>query len=232
MDQMLNSGAGWFPPIFDPKDDRTDEEKKMDAGVNFIIGVLTFVFVILFFACFTSCASHKKVVTVGNEKKDSMEAILQDIVKITKTDKDTIHFAAIDTTKTQTSVREVFSGDEFVTEHIVEFTDMTGNKTVTTDRTIQRKNQGEKQTDTTEKKGVGKEQSAGHDATADSTAAHNETQSIGHWEKNDSTNVEQQKSASNPVSWWDKIRAQVGGIVMALVLLGVIVYLFKYCRGA
>lgn len=89
---------------------------------------------------FMSCAASRKVEQGSSEqRRDSAVAIVKDSVVKLETSMDSTISAATTEQLTTGTMTDKGSNEETITERVTESTDVQGNKTTTTDRTIHRK---------------------------------------------------------------------------------------------
>lgn len=89
---------------------------------------------------FMSCAASRKVEQGSSEqRRDSAVAIVKDSVVKLETSMDSTISAATTEQLTTGAMTDKGSNEETITERVTESTDVQGNKTTTTDRTIHRK---------------------------------------------------------------------------------------------
>lgn len=94
----------------------------------------------------TGCASSRRVTDMSHQEvKDSMRTEQTDSVRKTVVSSDSVQKSTQSTVQVSSSTTEGDSLSETIHELITETTDAHGNKTTTTDRTIQRKYGSQKQ---------------------------------------------------------------------------------------
>lgn len=104
---------------------------------------LTLLSVILFTACVSSRTTEHHVSTVT---EDSTTLSIADSAKVVQVQKGATSITLTDSTHLTADVCETDTSEETITEQITETYDTEGNKTLTTNRTIQRKGNRAKQT--------------------------------------------------------------------------------------
>lgn len=104
---------------------------------------LTLLCVIFFTACASSRTTEHRVST---SKADSTSLSIADSAKVVQVQKGATSTTLADSTHLTADVCETDTSEETITEQITETYDTEGNKTLTTNRTIQRKGNRAKQT--------------------------------------------------------------------------------------
>lgn len=107
------------------------------------ISLLTLLSVLLFTACVSSRKTAHRVTTTT---EDSTSLSLIDSAKVVEVQKGAASTTRTDSTHLTADVCETDTSEETITEQITETYDTEGNKTLTTNRTIQRKGNRAKQT--------------------------------------------------------------------------------------
>lgn len=107
------------------------------------ISFLTLLSVFLFTACVSSRTTEHHVSTVT---EDSTSLSIADSAKVVEVQKGSTTTTLIDSTHFSADVCETDTSEETITEQITETYDTEGNKTIKTNRTIQRKGNHAKQT--------------------------------------------------------------------------------------
>ena len=137
-----------------------------------------------------SCAATRRVEQGSSEqRRDSTIAIVKD--SVTKSEKRTDSSAVIVTDETHTSgtMTDKGSNEETITERVTESVDASGNKTTTTDRTIHRKGEYERNATYEARLKHQEEIISRMQHTIDSLTLVNKENVATHWAKKDSTNV-------------------------------------------
>lgn len=155
----------------------------------------------------TSCAASRKVEQGSSEqRRDSVVAIVKDSVAKSETRTDSSAVTVTDENHTSGTMTDKGSNEETITERVIESTDAHGNKTTTTDRTIHRKGDYERNA-TYEALLKHKEDTISRmQHTIDSLVLSNKLNVGTHWAKKDSTNVTKEKNTKNIKSmseWWN-----------------------------
>ena len=142
-----------------------------------------------------SCAASKKVEQGSSEqRRDSTVAIVKDSVTKSETRTDSSAVTVTDENHTFGSMTEKESNEETITERVTESTDAQGNKTTTTDRTIHRKGDYERNATYEAQLKHQEEIISRMQHTIDSLALGNSLNVATHLAKKDSTNVENEKN--------------------------------------
>lgn len=151
-------------------------------------------------------ASRKTEGSKSEERRDSTVAVITDSVKKSDVKTDSTVSLATDESHTSGTMSEKGRGEETIQERVTESTDAQGNKTTTTDRTIHRKGDYERNA-TYEALLKHKEETISRmQHTIDSLVLSNKLNVGTHWAKKDSTNVTKEKNTKNIKStseWWN-----------------------------
>lgn len=138
----------------------------------------------------TSCAASRKVEQVSSEqRRDSTVAIVKDSVTKSETRTDSSAVIVTDENHTSGTMTDKGSNEETITERVTESTDAQGNKTTTTDRTIHRKGDYERNATYEAQLKHQEEIISRMQHTIDSLASSNSIDVGTHWAKKDSSNV-------------------------------------------
>ena len=139
---------------------------------------------------FVSCAASKKVEQGSSEqRRDSTVAIVNDSVTKSETRTDSSAVIVTDENHTSGTMTDKGSNEETITERVTESTDAKGNKTTTTDRTIHRKGDYERNATYEARLKHQEEIISRMQHTIDSLVLSNKLNVGTHWAKKDSTNV-------------------------------------------
>ena len=140
-----------------------------------------------------SCAATRRVEQVSSEqRRDSVVAVVKDSVMKSDTMADSSAVIVNDEHHTSGTMTDKGSNEETITERVTESVDTNGNKTTTTDRTIHRKGDYERNA-TYEVQVKHKEDIISRmKHTIDSLASSNSIDVGTHWAKKDSSNVEKE----------------------------------------
>ena len=156
-----------------------------------------------------SCAASKKVEQGSSEqRRDSTVAIVKDSVTKSETRTDSSAVTVTDENHTFGSMTDKGSNEETITERVTESTDAQGNKTTTTDRTIHRKGDYERNATYEARLKRQEEIISRMQHTIDSLVLSNKLDVGIHWAKKDSTNVVKETNTKDikPASTFDIIR--------------------------
>lgn len=156
---------------------------------------------------FASCAASRKVEQGSSEqRRDSTVAIVKDSVVKSETRTDSSAVTVTDENHTSGTMTDKGSNEETITERVTESTDAHGNKTTTTDRTIHRKGDYERNATYEARLKHQEETISRMQHTIDSLVLSNRQDVGTHWAKKDSTNVMKEKNTKNIKSmseWWN-----------------------------
>ncbi|WP_294718967.1 hypothetical protein [Prevotella sp.] len=180
---------------------------------------------------FASCASSRKVEKWSSEqRRDSVVAIVKDSVVKSETSMDSTISAATTEQFTTGSMTDKGSNEETITERVTESTDAQGNKTTTTDRTIHRKGDYERNATYEARLKHQEEIISRMQLTIDSLVLSNKMNVGTHWEKNDSNYLDKEKNTAmdSTTSWWGRFKFQMRAFVLAFMMIVVCVLVAKY----
>lgn len=154
-----------------------------------------------------SCAATKRVEHGSSEqRRDSVVSFVKDSVAKSETRADSSAIIVKDEHHTSGTITDKGSNEETITERVTESVDTNGNKTTTTDRTIHRKGDYERNA-TYEAHFKHLESTISRmQYTIDSLVLSNKLNVGTHWAKKDSTNVTKEKNTKNIKStseWWN-----------------------------
>ena len=176
---------------------------------------------------FTACASSRTTEhRVSTSKADSTSLSIADSAKVVQVQKGATFTTLTDSTHLTADVCETDTSEETITEQITETYDTEGNKTLTTNRTIQRKGNRAKQTQVD---GSFLHQEQALKQYIDSLSREWETnlnaqqKSV---EKNDSINNVSEKNTSDikPKTGWGRAKRILWVVVLFCLLVWVIWY--------
>lgn len=156
---------------------------------------------------FASCVASRKAEQWSSEqRRDSTVTTVKDSVAKSELRTDSSAVTVTDENHTSGTMTDKGSNEETITERVTESTDAQGNKTTTTDRTIHRKGDYERNA-TYEALLKHKEDTISRmQHTIDSLVLSNKLNVGAHWAKKDSTNVTKEKNTKNIKStseWWN-----------------------------
>ena len=172
-----------------------------------------------------SCAASRKVEQGSSEQQcDSVVAIVKDSVKKSDTRTDSSSVTVTEDHHTSGSMTDKGSNEETITERVTESVDAHGNKTTTTDRTIHRKGDYERNATYEAQLKHQEERISRMQHTIDSIMLHNKLDVGTHWAKKDSMNVVKEKNTDDikPTSTFKFIAI----FLFWSVAIGIAVYLY------
>ena len=145
-----------------------------------------------------SCAASKRVEQVSSEQqRDSVVVIVKDSVAKSETRADSSAVIVKDEHHASGTMTDKGSNEETITERVTESVDDNGNKTTTTDRTIHRKGDYERNATYEAQLKHQEEIISQMQHIIDSMAFSNRLSVDTHWAKKDSANVETEKDAKD-----------------------------------
>ena len=141
------------------------------------------------------CAASRKTATGSHEERgDSTVAAVTDSVRKSDVKTDSTVQLTTDESLASGTMSEKGRGEETITERVTESTDAQGNKTTTTDRTIHRKGDYERNATYEAQLKHQEEIISRMQHTIDSLVLSNKLNVGIHWAKKDSTNVVKEKN--------------------------------------
>lgn len=158
---------------------------------NILLWLMT---VIMLVGC---AASRKAEDSRYEERRDSTVAVITDSVKKSDVKNDSTVSIAKDESHTSSTMSEKGRGEETIRERVTESTDAQGNKTTTTDRTIHRKGDYERNSSYEERLKHQESVISRMQHTIDSLVLSNRLNVGTHWAKNDSTGVVKEKNTKD-----------------------------------
>ena len=180
---------------------------------------------------FASCASSRKLEQRSSEqRRDNVVAIVKDSVVKSETSTDSTICAATTEQFTTGSMTDKGSNEETITERVTESMDAQGNKTTTTNRTIHRKGDYERNATYEARLKHQEETISRMQQTIDSLMLSNKLNVGTHWEKNDSNYLDKEKNNAidSTTSWWGKFKLQMRAFALAFIMIVVCVLVAKY----
>ena len=145
-----------------------------------------------------SCAATRRVEQGSSEqRRDSTVAIVKDSVTKSETRTDSSAVIVTEENHTSGTMTDKGSNEETITERVTESTDAQGNKTTTTDRTIHRKGDYERNATYEARLKHQEEIISRMQHTIDSLALSNSLNAGTPWAKKDSTNVEKETNTKD-----------------------------------
>lgn len=195
--------------------------EKIKSAILWILAVIMF----------SSCASSRKVEQRSSEqRRDSAVAIVEDSVVKSETSTDSTVSASTTEQLTTGSMTDKGSNEETITERVTESMDAHGNKTTTTDRTIHRKGDYERNATYEARLKHQEETISRMQHTIDSLMLSNKLNVGTHWEKNDSNYLDKEKNNAmdSTSSWWGRFKLQMRAFALAFIMIVVCVLVAKY----
>ena len=145
-----------------------------------------------------SCAASKTVEQGSSEQlRDSVVAVVKDSVMKSETRADSSAVIVNDEHHSSGTMTDKGSNEETITERVTESIDVNGNKTTTTDRTIHRKGDYERNATYEAQLKHQEDIISLMQHTIDSLALGNSLNVGTHWAKKDSTNVEKETNTKD-----------------------------------
>lgn len=145
-----------------------------------------------------SCAATKRVEQGSSEQqRDSVVSVVKDSVIKSEMMADSSAVIVNDEHHTSCTMTDKGSSEETITERVTEIVDTNGNKTTTTDRTIHRKGDYERNATYKAQLKHQEEIISRMQHTIDSLASSNSLNVGTHWAKKDSSNVEKETNTKD-----------------------------------
>ncbi len=144
------------------------------------------------------CATSRKTATGSHEeRRDSTVAAVTDSVRKSDVKTDSTVHLTTDESHASGTITDKGSNEETITERVTESVDTNGNKTTTTDRTIHRKGDYERNATYEARLKHQEEIISRMQHTIDSLVLSNKLNVGTHWAKKDSTNVVKEKNTKD-----------------------------------
>ncbi len=144
------------------------------------------------------CAASRKTATGSHEERgDSTVAAVTDSVRKSDVKTDSTVHLTTDESHASGTITDKGSNEETITERVTESVDTNGNKTTTTDRTIHRKGDYERNATYEARLKHQEETISRMQHTIDSLVLSNKLNVGTHWAKKDSTNVVKEKNTKD-----------------------------------
>ena len=173
-----------------------------------------------------SCAASKKVEQGSSEQQcDSVVVIVKDSVMKSETRADSSAVIVKDEHHSSGTITDKGSNEETITERVTESVDVNGNKTTTTDRTIQRKGDYERNATYEAQLKHQEEIISLMQHTIDSLVLSNNLNVGTHWAKKDSSNVVNEKDTKDIKSTLTSDLISI--FLFWSVAIGIVVYLYN-----
>ena len=145
-----------------------------------------------------SCAASKRVEHGSSEqRRDSVVVVVKDSVAKSEARTDSSDVIVKDESHTTGTMTDKGSNEETITERVTENIDANGNKTTTTDRTIHRKGEYERNATYEAQLKHQEEIISRMQHTIDSLASSNSLNVGTHWAKKDSSSVEKETNTKD-----------------------------------
>ena len=145
-----------------------------------------------------SCAATRRVEQRGSEqRRDSVVVIVKDSVAKSETMADSSAIIVNDEHHSSGTMTDKGSNEETITERVTESVDTNGNKITTTDRTIHRKGEYERNATYEAQLKHQEERMSLMQHMIDSLASNNNLNVGTHWAKKDSSNVEKETNTKD-----------------------------------
>ena len=145
-----------------------------------------------------SCAATRRVEQGSSEqRRDSVVVITKDSIVKSEVRADSSAVIVNDEHHTSGTITDKGSNEETITERVTESVDTNGNKTTTTDRTIHRKGEYERNATYEAQLKHQEEIISRMQHTIDSLASSNSLNVGTHWAKKDSSNVEKETNTKD-----------------------------------
>lgn len=170
----------------------------------------------------TGCASSRRVTDMSHQEvKDSMRTEQTDSVRKTVVSSDSVQKSTQSTVQVSSSTTEGDSLSETIHELITETTDAHGNKTTTTDRTIQRKYGSQKQSSSQSTANHQRHEIKQMQQSVDSMATSNKNSVGTHWAARDTLSDRQEKNTAETrkATWLQSARKNALALFLILVVV-------------
>ena len=178
-----------------------------------------------------SCAATRRVEQgISEQRRDSVVSVVKDSVMKSETMADSSAVIVNDEHHSSGTMTDKGSNEETITERVTESVDTNGNKTTTTDRTIHRKGDYERNATYEARLKHQEETISRMQQTIDSLMLSNKLNVGTHWEKNDSNYLDKEKNTAmdSTTSWWGKFKLQMRAFALAFMMIVVCVLVAKY----
>lgn len=171
-------------------------------------------------ATLMGCAASRKTTTGSHEERgDSTVVAVTDSVRKSDVKTDSTVHLTTDESHASGTMSEKGRGEEIIQERVTESTDAQGNKTITTDRTIHRKGDYERNATYEARLKHQEEIISRMQHTIDSLVLSNKLNVGTHWAKKDSTNVVKEKNTKD-------IKPDLTTKIIAIFLLWIVFIVF------
>lgn len=164
------------------------------------------------------CAASRKTATGSHEERgDSTVAAVTDSVRKSDVKNDSTVHLTTDESHASGTMSEKGRGEETIIERVTESTDASGNKTTSTDRTIHRKGDYERNATYEARLKHQEEIMTRMQHTIDSLVLSNKLNVGTHWAKKDSTNVVKEKNTVDIQSMPGWKRFTIVALIFAII---------------
>lgn len=166
------------------------------------------------------CAASRKTATGSHEERgdSTVAAVTDSVIKSDVKTDSTVHLTT-DESHASGTITDKGSNEETITERVTESTDAQGNKTTTTDRTIHRKGDYERNATYEARLKHQEEIMTRMQHKIDSLMLSNKLNVDTHWAKKDSTNVVKEKNTKD-------IKPDLTTKIIAIFLLWIVFIVF------
>lgn len=173
-----------------------------------------------------SCAASRKVEQGSSEqRRDDVASIVMDSAAKSETSTDSNSVSATDESHATGTMTDKGSNEETINERITESVDSSGNKTTTTDRTIHRKGDYERNSTYEARLKHQEDIMSRMQHTIDSLALSNRLDVGTHWAKKDSTNVQKE---TNTKDIQDSSYIRISGLFLFwIAAIGISIWLYR-----
>lgn len=169
-----------------------------------------------------ACTTSRRVVSDNHQEvKDSVKTELQDSVHKQVAASDSAARKLIEDKQTTVTSSESGEYEETIQEHIIEFTDSSGNRQKTTNRTTHRKGSHSNQSSYDERLQLQQQEINQMQKTIDSLSVRTRSGVGTHWEATDSLSDTQEKNTAETrkAAWQKKARQNSFALFLILVIV-------------
>lgn len=169
-----------------------------------------------------ACTTSRRVVSDNHQEvKDSVKTELQDSVHKQVAASDSAVRKLIEDKQTTVTSSESGEYEETIQEHIIEFTDSSGNRQKTTNRTTHRKGSHSNQSSYDERLQLQQQEINQMQKTIDSLSVRTRSGVGTHWEATDSLSDTQEKNTAETrkAAWQKKARQNSFALFLILVIV-------------
>lgn len=180
--------------------------------------------------CLSSCATKKQVCGVTDEIADTLDTSLQQTTAVSVLDEDSIYKVTEYDKGTFDETTTTSDDTEVINTHTVETIDSAGNRTITTDTSINRRKQSaQHQTNSMyehERDELSQKQLSRIDSLYEDILNRIEN----HQQRKDSINENFEQNTSNTRPWWS-IFVDYLKLLYVLILIAIVIFAWKYVKG-